>query len=89
MSRKKKVRAEPKKVQTKDSFQNPLTRSGLFMPNPLETTQYPLTRFTRDWQTINSLYRSHWVVRRIIDVIPEDMIKIGKAGRNVLGRKRD
>lgn len=77
MSRKKKVRAEPKKIQTKDSFQNPLTRSGLFMPNPLETTQYPLTRFTRDWQTINSLYRSHWVVRRIIDVIPEDMIKNG------------
>lgn len=77
MSRKKKVRAEPKKIQTKDSFQNPLIRSGLFMPNPLETTQYPLTRFTRDWQTINSLYRSHWVVRRIIDVIPEDMIKNG------------
>ncbi|WP_304067472.1 phage portal protein [Megamonas hypermegale] len=77
MSRKKKVRAEPKKIQTNDSFQNPLTRSGLFMPNPLETTQYPLTRFTRDWQTINSLYRSHWVVRRIIDVIPEDMIKNG------------
>lgn len=77
LSRKKKVRAEPKKIQTNDSFQNPLTRSGLFMPNPLETTQYPLTRFTRDWQTINSLYRSHWVVRRIIDVIPEDMIKNG------------
>ena len=34
-------------------------------------------RFSRDWQTINSLYRSHWVVRRIIDVIPEDMTKNG------------
>jgi phage-related protein (TIGR01555 family) len=47
------------------------------MPNLLEATQYPLTRFSRDWQTINSLYRSHWIVRRIIDVIPEDMIKNG------------
>lgn len=47
------------------------------MPNVLESTQYPLTRFTWDWQTINSLYRSHWIVRRIIDTIPEDMCKNG------------
>jgi phage-related protein (TIGR01555 family) len=62
---------------THDSFQNPLARTGVFMPNLLEATDYPLTRFSRDWQTINSLYRSHWVVRRIIDVIPEDMTKNG------------
>ena len=75
MSKKKNRTA--KTVQTKDSFQNPLSRTGVFMPNLMEATQYPLTRFTRDWQTINSLYRSHWVVRRIIDCIPEDMIKGG------------
>lgn len=75
MSKKKNKTA--KTVQTKDSFQNPLSRTGVFMPNLMEATQYPLTRFTRDWQTINSLYRSHWVVRRIIDCIPEDMIKGG------------
>lgn len=63
--------------KTADAFQNPLTRSGVYMPNALEATNYPLTRFTRDWQTINSLYRSHWIVRRIIDVIPEDMCKGG------------
>ncbi len=73
---KKKNRAT-KAVPTRDSFQNPLSRTGVFMPNLMEATQYPLTRFTRDWQTINSLYRSHWVVRRIIDCIPEDMIKSG------------
>lgn len=78
MSRKKrKVRAEPIKGKVQDSFQNVMARTGLFMPNLLETTDYPLTRFTRDWQTINSLYRSHWVVRRIIDIIPEDMTKNG------------
>lgn len=66
-----------KSIKTTDSFQNPLARTGIFMPNLLETTDYPLTRFTQDWQTINSLYRSHWVVRRVIDVIPEDMIKNG------------
>ena len=72
---KRKQKKQP--VKTNDAFQNPLTRSGVFMPNALEATQYPLTRFSRDWQTINSLYRSHWVVRRIIDVIPEDMTKNG------------
>ena len=75
MSKKKKIAA--RQQRTNDSFQNPMTRSGVFMPNPLETTEYQLTRFTRDWQTINALYRSHWIVRRIIDVIPEDMLKNG------------
>ena len=75
MSKKKKTAA--RQQRTNDSFQNPMTRSGVFMPNPLETTEYQLTRFTRNWQTINALYRSHWIVRRIIDVIPEDMIKNG------------
>lgn len=64
-------------MQTRDAFQNPIARTGAFMPNQLEATNYPMTRFTRDWQTINSLYRSHWVVRRIIDTIPEDMTKNG------------
>lgn len=80
MSKRKRAAAQKKSqqpIKTTDSFQNPLTRTGVFMPNALEATQYPLTRFSRDWQTINSLYRSHWVVRRIIDVIPEDMTKNG------------
>lgn len=75
MRKKKKTAA--RQQRTNDSFQNPMTRTGVFMPNPLETTEYPLTRFTRGWQTINALYRSHWIVRRIIDVVPEDMIKNG------------
>ena len=74
----KKSRAEPSKaVKTTDAFQNPLTRSGAFMPNVLESTMYPLTRLSRNWQLLNSLYRSHWVIRRIIDVIPSDMLKNG------------
>lgn len=49
LSRKKrKVRAEPLKTKVQDSFQNVMARTGLFMPNLLETTDYPLTRFTRD-----------------------------------------
>jgi len=75
MSKKKKTAV--RQQRTNDSFQNPMTRSGVFMPNAMEATEYTLTRFTRNWQTINALYRSHWIVRRIIDVIPEDMVKNG------------
>lgn len=64
-------------VKTADAFSNPLTRAGFGMPNALEFTQYPMTRYTQNYQEINSLYRSHWVVQRIINTIPQDMMKNG------------
>lgn len=68
---------QQKVVNTTDSFSNPLARTGFGMPNLLEATEYPLTRFTQNYQEINSLYRSHWVVQKIINVIPQDMLKNG------------
>lgn len=62
---------------TLDEFVNPLARSGAGMPNLLEATEYPLTRFTQNWPVLNSLYRSHWVVQKIINTIPQDMMKNG------------
>ena len=62
---------------TLDEFVNPLARSGAGMPNLLVATEYPLTRFTQNWQVLNSLYRSHWVVQKIINTIPQDMMKNG------------
>ncbi|WP_220389000.1 phage portal protein [Paenibacillus tyrfis] len=60
---------------TMDAFQNVLARLGHGTPNLLEGTEYPLTRLTQDYQLMNSLYRGHWIVRRIIDTIPEDMTR--------------
>ncbi|WP_205510324.1 phage portal protein [Paenibacillus elgii] len=60
---------------TTDAFQNVLARLGHGTPNLLEGTEYPLTRLTQNSQLMNSLYRSHWIVRRIIDTIPEDMTR--------------
>lgn len=60
---------------TTDAFQNVLARLGHGTPNLLEGTEYPLTRLTQNYQLMNSLYRSHWIVRRIIDTIPEDMTR--------------
>ncbi|MGO4147932.1 phage portal protein, partial [Paenarthrobacter sp. YAF11_1] len=60
---------------TTDAFQNVLARLGHGTPNLLEGTEYPMTRITQNYQLMNSLYRSHWIVRRIIDTIPEDMTR--------------
>lgn len=62
-------------IFTTDAFQNVLARLGWGAPNLMESTEYPLTRLTQNYQLMNSLYRSHWLIRRIIDVIPEDMCK--------------
>lgn len=62
-------------VAAMDSFQNVLTRQGYGMPNLMEGTRYPMTRFTKDYNTLNALYRNSWLVRRIIDTIPQDMMK--------------
>lgn len=62
-------------VNALDAFSNVMARLGFGSPNLLEGTEYPLTRLTRQYNLMNSLYRSHWIVRKIIDTIPEDMCK--------------
>lgn len=85
MSRRKRNKTKPTRVadnqhsavKTVDSFSNPLSRTGFGMPNLMNATQYPLTRYTQNYQELNSLYRSHWVIQKIINVIPQDMMKNG------------
>ena len=55
-----------------DAFSNPGARTGFGQQNLVNTTEYPLTRLTQDWQTLTSLYRSSWIVQRVCSVIPED-----------------
>jgi phage-related protein (TIGR01555 family) len=59
----------------KDSFQNPLARLGTGMPNLINSTQYPLTRLSRNYNLMNSLYRNSWIAKKVVDTIPEDMCK--------------
>jgi phage-related protein (TIGR01555 family) len=58
-----------------DAFQNLAARLGFGSNNLSEGAEYPLTRLTRNYQLLTSLYRSHWIIRKIIDTIPEDMMK--------------
>jgi phage-related protein (TIGR01555 family) len=80
MSRKKPIQPQPVATtdagqQTVDAFSNLMARLGFNSGNLMEGTEYPLTRLTRDYNLMNSLYRSHWIVRKIIDGYPEDMCK--------------
>lgn len=79
MSKRKKTqspRQPPEKsVKARDSFSNVLARIGFGTPSLLEATEYPINRLSRDYALMNSLYRNHWIVRRIVDTVPEDMCK--------------
>ena len=65
----------PIRSRALDAFSNVLARLGAGTPNLLEGTEYSLQRMSRDFNTLNALYRESWIVRRIIDVIPADMLK--------------
>ena len=69
------VARNPTSSITLDSFSNPFTRLGAGQMNLLEGAEYPLTRMTQNYALLNSLYRNDWIARRIIDTIPEDMLK--------------
>lgn len=58
-----------------DGFSNPLARLGAGTPNLLDSTQYVMSRMTNDFGTLNAMYRDSWIVRRIVDIIPGDMLK--------------
>lgn len=66
-----------KQVRAMDAFANMLARTGFGSQNLMNGTEYPLVRLSQNYTLINSLYRSHWIVRRVIDTIPEDMCKNG------------
>lgn len=75
---KKKAQYKAEQLERKsamDSFSNPLAALGLGSNNLLMSTQYPLTRLTKDYNLMNSLYRNSWIAKKVINTIPEDMVK--------------
>ena len=60
-----------------DSFSNPMARLGAFTDNIAEAAEYFIQRISRDMSLMNTLYRNNPVVKRLIDIIPEDMMKNG------------
>lgn len=63
------------RARAQDVFSNALARLGAGTPNLMEGTSYNMARLTRDYGLLTALYREHWIIRRIIDIIPSDMVK--------------
>lgn len=68
-------KVEKKLQYMQDAFTNSLARVGFAQPNILEGTQYPITRLTKNYNLMNSLYRDSWIIRRVIDTTAQDMYK--------------
>jgi len=58
-----------------DSYQNVAARTGNGTPNLVNTGNYPIVRLTEQYPLILSLYRSSWIVRKIIDQVANDVFK--------------
>jgi phage-related protein (TIGR01555 family) len=43
--------------------------------NLMNTTEYDLTRITKNYQLLTALYRENWIAKKIINTIPEDMCR--------------
>lgn len=63
------------KARANDVFTNALARLGAGTPNLMEGTDYLISRLTRDYGLLIALYRGHWIIKRIINIIPSDMVK--------------
>lgn len=75
-------RIEPAKEPQKNSsgymmdmFMNAMARTGMGSQNLMNTTEYELTRITKNYQLLTTLYRESWITKRIINTVPDDMCK--------------
>lgn len=67
----------PVRMPAMDTFVNHLARLGSASENVISAATYPLTRLTRNYQLLNSLYRNSWICNKIINCVADDMMKNG------------
>lgn len=69
----------PARARTTDSFQNAAARLGVARGNDNLISQgsYTFDPITRNRVLLEAMYRSSWVVRRVVGVVAEDMTKAG------------
>lgn len=71
------TKIENVKNKARDTYSNLLANLGLGANNISESARYIMTRFTWDYQTLNTLYRNNWIAKAIIDKPNNEMIKNG------------
>ena len=62
-------------VVTQDAFSNPAARLGFGTLDLTQSTDYPLTRLSDNYQLLTSMYRDNWIVQNIVSVVPVDMVR--------------
>jgi len=72
MSRRKTVKT---KQMTQDAFSNPAARLGFGTLALSQSTDYPMTRLSDDYQLLTSLYRDNWIVQNIVQLVPIDVVR--------------
>lgn len=83
MRKPKKKQAQPKDVavspisqmMVQDAFQNVMARTGFNTINLMEGTEYPLTRLTRNYNLMTSLFRNNWLAQKVISIVSKDILK--------------
>lgn len=58
-----------------DMFTNAAARSGYGTPSLGQGTSYEMVRISYDYWQLITLFRNHWISRRIVEVPAQDMVK--------------
>lgn len=58
-----------------DYFSNALARTGYGTPSLPEATSYELERLSNNYWLMVTLYRNHWIARRVVDLPAQDMTR--------------
>ena len=61
--------------KTTDAFSNPAARLGFGTFDLTQSTDYPMTRMSQNYQLLTSMYRDNWIVQNIVSIIPTDMVR--------------
>src|SRR5580704_14488891 len=63
------------KMAALDYFTNAAARTGWGTNNLIEATEYEMERLSYDYWLLITLYRNHWISRKIVDVPAIDMVR--------------
>ena len=58
-----------------DAFTNAAARMGWGTPSLAESADYTMVRISYDYWLLITLYRNHWISRRIVDAPAQDMVR--------------
>jgi len=75
IARDKKEQLKSERSTAFDYFTNMLARMGHGTPSLAESTEYDLVRLSNNYWLMVTLYRNHWIVRRVVDLPAQDMTR--------------